>query len=377
MTPRPTLFAANNPGGLRALLPVIPHFPAHQLWIPTALQPLVNTEAIVVRPIDPETSAQSVLEQLHALHPATLVTGTSVVTAHGGDYENQLRIAARTLGIPSVAILDHWCNYSARFTTRDGPLRDALPDRICVMNARARDEMIAEGFPANRLCITGHPDFDALVTLSAADRKMRRLAVRQQLGIPPDTRVIGLLTEPVAGDYETIRGYDELEVVTDCLHSCAMLAPPTTILLKPHPREAHDKYHDRLHSTPLRIFHAPATLSGHEVVLASDLVVGITTILLLEALLLHCPSLSYQPHIDATAPWARFIQPVPVITDRDALTASLREGLNQHGTEQHPLADFYSERNATQNVIVAVSGVSDNPDGLAGRGAGTAPRTGK
>lgn len=376
MTPAHILFVANNPGGLRALLPVIPHCSASRLWIPAGLRPLVPTARIDIQEIDPEASADVLHAQLVAVRPNTLVTGTSVVTAHGGDLENRLRCAARALDIPSVAVLDHWCNYSARFTTRGGTLRDALPDRICIMDTRARDEMLADGFPPESLCVTGHPGFDALVSLSTTERHARRSDVRQQLGVQSAARLVGLLTEPVATDYGTGRGYDEREVVGDCLQACATLSCPVTLLLKTHPREAPEKYRDLLSSAPLHSLAASPTLSGHDAALACDLVIGMTTVLLLEAMLLHCASLSYQPRLDPTAPEARVIQPVPLVTDRAGLATALQTMLGDERAIDRTITHFYTEQNATQKVIVAVAGVSGNARVL-GRTAGTGPRTGR
>lgn len=68
-----------------------------------------------------------------ALHGCrTLVTGTGWAT----DIEHEARRRARELGIHSIAVIDHWTNYRARFE-RAGEL--VLPDEIWVSDRHALD----------------------------------------------------------------------------------------------------------------------------------------------------------------------------------------------------------------------------------------------
>lgn len=62
---------------------------------------------------------------------ALLISGTGWATA----VEHDARVAAQFRGIPSLAILDHWVNYPARFE-RDGQI--CLPDGLIVSDAWAK-----------------------------------------------------------------------------------------------------------------------------------------------------------------------------------------------------------------------------------------------
>lgn len=61
---------------------------------------------------------------------ALLITGTSLAQ----DLEHRARLHALALGVPSVAVLDGWTHYAARFQ-RDG--HRVLPDQIWVTDAEA------------------------------------------------------------------------------------------------------------------------------------------------------------------------------------------------------------------------------------------------
>ena len=63
---------------------------------------------------------------------------------------------ARQQRIPSVAVLDQWQNYAARFSGL-GPEEHLayLPDWIAAMDERAKHGLVAEGLPAERVVVTG------------------------------------------------------------------------------------------------------------------------------------------------------------------------------------------------------------------------------
>ncbi len=68
---------------------------------------------------------------------ACLERSTFLISGTGwsSDLEHNARALARRRGIPSVAVLDHWVNYRARFERRK---EEVLPDQLWVADAEAQ-----------------------------------------------------------------------------------------------------------------------------------------------------------------------------------------------------------------------------------------------
>ena len=69
-----------------------------------------------------------------------------------------------------------------------------MPDIITVVDEPMRDEMIAVGFPADRLCLTGHPVLDEVQCWQAGPVMASRLYRRHRHGWsrmkPPATEAL-------------------------------------------------------------------------------------------------------------------------------------------------------------------------------------------
>jgi len=91
-----------------------------------------------------EAAFDSSIDCQHSL--TEIIGGSKIVitgTGWSSDLEHRARVMASELGIPSVAVLDHWCNYRERFQ-RNG--REQLPDALWVADAEAAALAAAE-FP--------------------------------------------------------------------------------------------------------------------------------------------------------------------------------------------------------------------------------------
>jgi hypothetical protein len=228
-----------------------------------------------------------------------LLTGTS---DNGVNLEKPFLAAARQLRIPSLAVLDHWMNYRLRFADQRGELV-YLPDRIAIMDEQARTEMIAEGFDPERLVVTGQPAFDELESLRHSATPQQRKTVRQMLGVADDERLILFASEPISTMCGTepsqplYPGYTEQTVVRALISALARLAACRTekmvLVVRPHPLEKLEGLKAPANG-PMRVV-LDGRGRGRDVVLAADLVTGMTTMLLVEACLLGCVVLSLQP----------------------------------------------------------------------------------
>ncbi len=259
---------------------------------------------------------------IETYHPRAIVTGTSMPTSPGGQLENKMRLLAREKNIFSVAILDHWSNYKERFLLRKKFNTKYLPDIFCIMDSRAKDEMLAEGFPESILKITGQPAFDGLSELSANFNSLRILT-RQTMGLKESDTLIGFVSEPVKNDYENSRGYTEETVLSDLIAHILPSVQNSILGVKFHPREEIRKF-AHLEKASNRVIFL-TQFSSDQFLAASDIIIGMTSSLLIQAQLLGLKPLSYQPLAKSSSPHAKLIQPVPVITEIDLLVESVQD----------------------------------------------------
>jgi UDP-N-acetylglucosamine 2-epimerase len=234
-----------------------------------------------------------------------VLTSTSL---NGLDLEKRFIGAARLQGIPSVSVLDFWSNYRPRFSS-SGDLLDCVPDRIAVMDGQARDEMIAEGFESQRLFVTGQPAFDDLANWHAGFTPERRQTVRRKLGVQENELLVVFASQPYSAFASTdsslpqYRGFDERSVAAQLLKTLEEMETDgrrITLVVRPHPRESADNF-DHLRSDTVRVC-VTSDGEARETVAAADLVVGMNTVLLIEACYLGCVVVSLQPGLKGADP---------------------------------------------------------------------------
>lgn len=303
------VFISHNPGGFRALLPVMHALPEAATLLTEALSPLAAECKGQPTIIPKQTSRTELEEKLLRLQPSLLITGTSVTGDIGGQLENWARQWARRKGIPSISVLDHWCNYTPRYSEKER--LDSLPDAICIMDERARNEMIAEGFPPEILIVTGQPAFDEIIRSQKPALASLRKIGREHLGLPENIQVVGFVSEPLSQNFSGQRPYDELTVAEDLIDYFSQT--DTLLLFKRHPRDISGKFEELASLRPeLLMREIGGDCPPREFVAACDLVIGMTSILLLESLILGLPVISFQPGTKKEDACHQSIQPVPV-----------------------------------------------------------------
>lgn len=182
---------------------------------------------------------------------------------------------------PSLYVLDFWINYWQRFSSADKKDFAYLPTRVCIMDAIAREEMLAEGFPAKRLAVTGNPHFDHFADMVTRDHeeKERILFISQPLSSVADMPGF------------SHAGYDEYATLVDMLAILETLPKQYYLSLRLHPREPAGKYAEYLGPRVCRA--AEPTLE--EALSQSGLIVGISSPALMEAAAADKKVLSYEP----------------------------------------------------------------------------------
>ncbi len=286
------LFMAGDPGGAAAILPVIREWRgAKTVLAYRHAATRFSSEGITLSKLDEvRSSTVEAAAWLEKIRPDCLCAATSV---NGVDWERHFFLAAQSRGIPSLAVLDYWSNYSARFSLVKH--LDALPDMIAVMDARASREMVQDGFPANKLRITGQPVLDEArrwrATLSADSRDN----FRKQLGLMAETRAVLFVSQPLRAmndrtGYEFQPWQDECASLERVARAIARsdAASESLLLIKLHPRESIDKYDSLIPTLPCPARIVASTHHRWEVCLAADVVIGIDSMLCEEAEAIGC-----------------------------------------------------------------------------------------
>mgnify|MGYP000178514861 CR=1 FL=1 len=165
--------------------------------------------------------------QVHSALNSALEESQCVLTGTGwaSNLEHQARQTAQTLGIPSIAVIDHWVNYAMRFE-RDGVV--VLPAQIWVADAEAARMAKAQ--------------FEAVPVLELPNVYLHQL-VQHIPPVPEACRNLLYVLEPVRNDWgRGVQG--EFQALDYFVQHLAQVVGqgPVHITLRPHPSDPADKY---------------------------------------------------------------------------------------------------------------------------------------
>lgn len=291
------LSAAHDAGGCNAILPVLKSLTAAGVPITILADGpayrILTANGLAAHRVTLEEARAGLSRHVEAWQPDAVLVSTS----HGPSLEDCVIAEARRRNIPSVGILDAWLLYDERFVK--GTDRWAyLPDTLVVMDELAKQEMVQLGAPGERLLPLGQPQFDQLQARAASMTDEGKKRVRASLGLSPGERYLLFLSQDMERFYGgrahalATLGYTEVIVLE---HLCESLRRVSQrrggvirLVVKLHPREDPDKY---------AAFNLPVIQEAdpYELMMSADLVVGMDTVLLVEAGWLGCPTLSFQP----------------------------------------------------------------------------------
>ena len=290
------LFFSCEPGGAEVLIPVIrlvqaqPHLEAVVLGYGHALARFAKKE-IDCYEIGPVPKNDFSLFDHHM--PDLLITSATSLPSVDMS-EKYLWWQAKQRGIPSLAFLDQWQNYAVRFSGKQDHERLAYqPDWINCLNEIGRKEMIREGFDETRLVAFGHPYLSSLKhDLPALDVA----SLRAGLHISATDKVVLFVSEPIREHYGNTRGYDQYRALDYFLSSLADVTEQPKILVKLHPKDNRASFQalaDKFATLSLQFI--GNELSPIECLAVSDLIFGMSSIMLIEAFILGKKVASLQP----------------------------------------------------------------------------------
>jgi hypothetical protein len=312
----------------------------------------------------PSLTEEGASRFVQALQPDLILTGTS-----SEDFtERFLWKAAEHARIPSFAVLDQWTNYRLRLIPEQTELATAtqliLPSFLFVMDEFARSEMASLGIAPARLVVTGQPFFDYVREAGYRITSVQIRELRAQLSGGQNGLVLVFASQPIASlhrqngipvDYW---GYTEttvLKSVMACLTKLTQeLQVVVTLIIRLHPKDRDDAYDNVLRTCPRSVRPVfDREIDSSLLLKAADLVIGMFSMILLEAAILETPFFSVQIGLKRENPLIldRIGVVRSILTEEELEQQLLRILRGEKQTDSDPKFQF----GATQKIVEFLS----------------------
>ena len=259
--------------------------------------------------------------------------------------------------LPTVAFVDMAADSDLRFKGRsDNPLNHE-PDCLLVVDLATESAYLNLGFPASRIHICGHPAYDRV------RRRARDLAIcdssclrRKLLGTEPFPRSVWVFAAEHGGDDPrqrrgpdyTLHGRGGSDrrvdiVFEEILDARACMSPRPFLALRLHPKNSREEFARYLPEVDIVSQGGDAL----ELIWTSDLMLGMSSILLMEAALAGRPTLSVVPR-EIERIWSPSVTEglTPYVTTRSELRSML--------SRKNVASCVNSEANSVSRVVEAV-----------------------
>ena len=364
------LLFAEDPGGANVLAPLVTAL--NEMNIVTALcaDPKVD-EYLRDRHIDFMSLEGDAGINLDTVAPRLLVTGTSERPESSSlDFID----AAHRRGITTLAAIDMITNTDRRFRGRSEDPLTHIADYVAVPDDATAAAYLELGVPEARIVVCGHPHYDVVrarrAELERADRAYYRASLLPNAA--EDQTVVVLLAEgidrlnPAASQKSecyTLHGdgtsNDRTTIVLqEVLDGLKALKIRPYIVLRLHPGNGPEDYAPLHH----RVDHISRSGDPLPLIWGADLVIGMTTMLLVEAHLLGRPTLSVVPR-DIERNWLPTAadELTPVVTDRHDIIPAMHMLLSQAAAPNAKRPDGLPS-GAIQNYVTLISGLLTNEE---------------
>jgi hypothetical protein len=315
MQGRRILIFSRDPGGTNAIMPLIEPLRASGNEVAVygkdaalSIYRKLNLDCTDICGGIPSGTQEEANEFVRKASPDLIVTGTS-----SEDFtERHLWKAAEEAGIPSFAVLDQWTNYRLRLISEgDDPLTGhsastlIVPSYFFIMDEFARKEMCALGIDREKLVVSGQPFFDYIRKTGDKFTPAEIEKLRRELTGTPGGLLFVFASQPIAsihrknGMAEDYWGYTEttiLKSVVRCLSKLTEeMAVKVTLVLRLHPKDEPNVYQNALAASSNSIKVVVDRETDSTLLLkAADLIVGMFSMILLEAAILDKRFISVQ-----------------------------------------------------------------------------------
>lgn len=305
-----------------------------------------------------DTSVDSVSRILEREKPNLVLTGTACQDPKNRNIlEQTITLAARGLGIKSLAVLDFWAEYVERFSGLSPAERlDFLPDKIAVMDNIAVEEMLSMGFKKGELVITGNPYFDGLKKEAKKFTEAKKKALKGRIGLNYNFLVYYATTS--FERYEEKLGYWDLDIIK-IINETLLILPGKKVglvigLHPSMPEEDLAKINQYVDFN-YRI-RTVRNEDSQELILTSDLVLTSWSTIGVEAVLLGKPCISLQPGLREKDPLiVSKLGIIPVGYTEDDCKREIKKAILDEDYREREIpmryTEFRTDGKATKRVI--------------------------
>ncbi|MGY9057696.1 MAG: hypothetical protein ACKVGZ_19245 [Alphaproteobacteria bacterium] len=251
--------------------------------------------AEITKEVATESDARAALTHIA---PKLIVTGTTDID---DDTDRLLWLAAAQCEIPSAAIIDEMDFLPERFRLRDE--RMSWPSRLLVHDQTMRTALSELAPPNCEITIVGDLHALRMKTLAAGLSQKEIEVVRTEWQVGAHERAVLFASSSfaemkMAGRHSFL---DEFEALAQTLtrlskigHSNISENEPTTLIIRPHPKDTEGKYDSFRQTTGPRVIVSRAGLPL-EALMAADIVTGTSPVMLRDAAALGRPTLAPSP----------------------------------------------------------------------------------
>ena len=345
-------FVAELPGALLGR--------GHRVHLATAgaATTYLRQQGIAVHPLAQQCDLR---EFLSDLAPRVVVVGTAENPDSPG---LELTAIAAARRVPTVGVVDSSTHPGFRFRGRNGdPLR-FCPDQVIVPDTVCRDGFVALGLGADRIIVAGHPHWDRVRSADHTLRQTGRAELQKRLfHVPAAGRLVVVFAaeisdgmDPaqfqVSGDY-TLHGSGKRSgrteiVIEEFLSAVAPRRSELHLVLRLHPKQSPADLAE-FHREFDAVSQAEPSL---EVVYAADAVVGMTSMLMVEAALMGRPTFAILPRA-LEAGWLPTLAAgaTPCASDRASVRLGMSRTLDELRPASAPLLDRLFPPGALERTV--------------------------
>lgn len=244
----------------------------------------------------------------------------------------------------SMCILDMSKDYEERFKKNSHYI---FPDIICVMDEMDRNIFNRVDTGKSKVIVTGSPYLSDIYKLSISESG-KKIIKEDVLG--NNIKVITFCTEYIAKRKEKEKyGYDELSILKDIVNYIESRRNDNfKLFIKLHPQDSVLMYEDFLKGINRKIdWEFIIDDPGYKILQVSNVVVGMTSIILTESAILGLNIISYQPVDDMSKIYDRNEAiKENLVTSKDELVKKIDMIFNDK-----KIKNSYSAKNITYNAI--------------------------
>ncbi len=332
------IFTAQDPGGFNAITPVIKKLRRDKRFnvsVVLAKHACLFAEKQKIRYLDADKTPFDITGA------DLILTGTSF----GDSIEKRIIAMAKAKNIPTISIIDFWTDYAPSFSDSETGNFKYLPDYILAVDEIMKKEMVLNGFPPEKIFITGNPSFDSFSRIIQPKTNKDLIAFFPQ----PFSEIL----KNNSKDYKDYIKFDEVQILEDIVKVLEKIDLNKRIVINIHPRAKKlDKFDKVIENTKLKI-KKEKKLYNKNLIEKSEIVIGVNSVVLFQAAMRGKKVLSYQPGIKSSDLLIsnRLGLSVPVYKKKD-LYRTFKKMLSQKVRKNNSKpVKKYTENKSTQKVI--------------------------